>query len=84
MFYYSLVDLHLGQVGLVWIDEESPILVRVVLPEDNITTPSLLRQYFPESRPSAHTIIDNIASKLREYDQGKYVEFTLSDLMLHR
>ena len=84
MSYYTLVKLSFGQVGLVWRPIEHPLLIRVILPENNLPTRSVIRRCFPEARAKHDEGIDKICRKLKEYDQGKDIKFSLHDFELNR
>lgn len=73
--YYRLVDLSLGEVGLIWHNNKSPALVRLILPEDGISTASLLRQSFPAAARLSHPVIDAVCHNLQEYDHGRDINF---------
>lgn len=80
MMYYKLVDLSFGQVGLVWGNETSPGLVRVVLPEEGISTVSLIRRVFPGAASLSHATIEAVGRNLKKYDRGVEVNFLLPEL----
>src|SRR3972149_7325494 len=84
MLYYTIVKLSFGQVGLVWQPIEPPLLVRVILPENDLPTRSVIRQCFPEARAKHDESIDEICHKLKEYDQGKDIKFSLPAFELNR
>jgi methylated-DNA-[protein]-cysteine S-methyltransferase len=72
MVYYTLVKLHLGEVGLVWrLFSHSPLLIRVILPAGRLSTLTLLRQSYPEARSGSH--------QLEEYDQGMEINFSVPE-----
>ena len=78
--YYKLVGLSFGQVGLVWGNEASPGLVRVVLPEEGISTLSRIRQAFPGAASLSHATIEAVGRNLKKYDRGVEVNFLLPEL----
>ncbi len=80
--YFSIFDLNLGPVGLVWRDERLPRLSGVILPEDRLSTAGLIEQSFPGAGPRTHAAIDKIGRALREYDAGKEGKFAVSALDL--
>ncbi len=73
MHYFKLLDLSLGQVGLVWRDEGTPVPVTIILREKGISLPSLIRQSFPKAEPCSHACLDDICHSLEEYDRGKEI-----------
>ena len=80
MVYYTLVKLSIGEVGLVWrLSADSPQLVRVILPEDRLSTITLLRQSYPEARSGSHPLIVSIGRQLEEYDQGMEINFSVPE-----
>lgn len=78
MVYYTLVKLHLGEVGLVWqLFFNEPLLIRVILPEDHLSALALLRQSYPDAKSRSHPMIDIICRQLEEYDQGMDINFSI-------
>ena len=84
MSYYTLVKLSFGQAGLVWWPIKPPFLIRVILPENNLPTRSVIRQCFPDTRAKHDERIDEICRKLKECDQGKDIKFSPHDFELYR
>ena len=84
MTYYTLVKLSFGQAGLVWWPIKPPLLIRVILPENNLPTRSVIKQCFPDARAKHDERIDDICRKLKEYDQGKDIKFSPHDFELYR
>lgn len=80
MIFFTLVDLQLGKVGLVWrLFADWPQLVRVILPEDRLSTLTLLRQSYPGARSGSHPMIVSIGHQLEEYDQGRDINFSVPE-----
>jgi methylated-DNA-[protein]-cysteine S-methyltransferase len=78
MVYYTLVKLSIGKVGLVWrLFDDAPQLVRVILPEDRLSTLTKLRQSYPEARSGSHPLIVSIGGQLEAYDQGRDSNFSV-------
>src|SRR3990170_7724824 len=67
-YYYSIAELNLGRVGLVWVDEGLPRLVRVMLPGERLSTADLVEESYPGAIPRSHSLIDEIGLALQEYD----------------
>lgn len=84
MFYYTLINLSFGQAGLVWRPEKHPFLSRVVLPENHLSTRSVIRKFFPDAQEKSNERIHEICRLLKEYDQGKDVIFSLQECELSR
>jgi methylated-DNA-[protein]-cysteine S-methyltransferase len=80
MIFFTLVDLQLGEVALVWrLFADSPRLVRVILPEERLSALTLLRQSYPKARSGSHPEIVSIARQLEEYDQGMDINFSVPE-----
>lgn len=80
MIYFKLVNMSWGQLGLVWCNTEAPALMRVLLPEYELSTESLIRQTFSTAIPLSHPTIDEIGCNLQEYDRGRDVNFSFPNL----
>jgi methylated-DNA-[protein]-cysteine S-methyltransferase len=79
ILHYTLIDLSIGQAGLVWRAEKRPLLLRVILPDVATSTRSLILGYYPQAVPSSHIRIDEIRAELEKFDRGEDAEFS-SDL----
>lgn len=78
MVYYTLVTLPFGAVALLWrLVAHSPLLIRVILPEEQHSALNLLQQSYPQARARTHTVINSICRQLAEYQQGKEINFSL-------
>jgi len=84
MVYFTLVQLQLGEVGLVWQQFScSPQLVRVVLPADRLSALALVQQCYPEAQSGSHPLIDSICRQLEDYDRGINISFSVLAEGLH-
>ena len=83
-YHYTMIDLSIGQVGLVWLAEKPHWLMGITLPEDHADTFSLLGRRFPDPQRGSRKKIDKICLQLERYDQGEDIIFPLSELHLDR
>jgi hypothetical protein len=77
--YYTLINLSIGEVGLIWQAGKSPLLLKVILPEAQKFTLFLVLKSYSNAAPLYHARIDEICTELKKYDQGEDAEFP-SDL----
>jgi methylated-DNA-[protein]-cysteine S-methyltransferase len=82
-FYYTIINLSIGNVGLVWSLESGPRLVRVILPDNSLPTLSLTRRFFPNSKRRSQPKIDAVAHQLQRYDEGKEATISFDDLNMN-
>lgn len=75
--FYTLVNLSIGKIGLIWSQVPHPHLVRVVLPDEGLPTGSLIRKLFPSIKERSQTDIDAVIQQLKRYDQGNDFTFPL-------
>jgi methylated-DNA-[protein]-cysteine S-methyltransferase len=76
---YTLINLSIGQVGLVWQAGKCPLLFRVILPEALTSTRSLVLRSYSDAAHLSNARIDEICAELKKYDRGEDAEFP-SDL----
>ena len=78
MLCCTLVKLSFGEVALLWqIVNQAPQLMRVQLPEADLTALALLQQSYGTVQSGSHPLIDRIGRKLEEYDQGLAINLSL-------
>jgi len=81
MVFFTPVEFHLGEIGLVWqFYVDAPLLIRVLMPDGQRTFLSQLRQLYPEARSRSHPTIDVICRQLERYDQGKDIAFSVPEV----
>ncbi len=78
-FFYTLVNLSIGDVGLVWSQESRPYLVKVILPDSRF----LIHQFFSNTKRRSQSKIAAIAHQLQMYDQGKEATFSFDYLNMN-
>ena len=80
MFYFTLINLSLGDLALLWhIHAQLPLLIRVQLPEADISALDLLKQSYPEVSQASHPLIDRIGEQLEAFDQGRDIDFSIPE-----
>lgn len=79
MIYFELLDLSLGQLGILWQGEDEPQLLRIMLPESCKPMSELILTTFPDAKPHRSERLGGIRQKLERYDRGETVTFTFPE-----
>jgi methylated-DNA-[protein]-cysteine S-methyltransferase len=81
-FSHVFLPSALGIVALVWREQPTLKVVRVLLPREKEQAELALRSLFPESRSTHHPTISEFGARLQTFLEGQATEFDLNLLAL--
>jgi methylated-DNA-[protein]-cysteine S-methyltransferase len=80
-FFYMIVPSRLGEVGIVWIqNERNPSVVRVVQPQKDHSLAEVIHGYFPGATERSDRALQQLSDHIKVYMQGLVVEFSMDCL----
>ncbi len=83
--YYRLIASSLGTVAVVWLfEEDSPMIVDVQLPRNNVSTMERLREYHGDVTEGSHKDLDEICNCIGAFLEGTCVDFPVDCLGVDR
>ncbi len=83
--YYRLIASIFGDVGVVWVYEEGvPLLVRVVLPQDGMSTTGMIRNDFPDAGEGLHKDLEETCGSISAFLGGACVNFSMKFVGIDR
>jgi len=77
-FCYRLIASIFGDVGIVWVlAEESPLIIRVVFPQNGMSTTDMIRRDFPDAEEGLHKNLKKTFSSIKAFLDGACVNFSM-------
>ena len=84
-FYYRLIASIFGDVGIVWVrEEESPLIIRVVFPQNGMSTTGIIRKDFPDAEEGLHKNLEKICGSISTFFDGACVSFSMKFVGIDR
>ena len=75
--YYSLITTAFGDVGIAWRHkDDTPFVVRIVLPRENEKTDNVVRQSFPGLMKRSHHSVEQLCVKIQKFLEGQEINFS--------
>lgn len=73
-----LIASAFGDVGVVWVYEEGvPLIVRVVLPQDGMSTTGMIRKNYPDAEEGLHKDLEETCGSISAFLGGACVNFSM-------
>ena len=83
--FYRLIASIFGDVGIVWVYEGGvPLIVRVMLPENGMSTTGMIRKDFPDAEEGLHENLEKICGSISAFLDGARVNFSMSFVGIDR
>ncbi len=84
-FYYRLIASIFGDVGIVWVrEEESPLIIRAVFPQNGMSTTDMIRKDFPDAEEGLHKNLEKICGSISAFLDGACVNFSMKFVGIDR
>jgi len=83
--YYRLTRSAFGDVGIVWVREkDSPLIIRVVLPQNDMSTTDMIRKDFPDAKEGLHKNLEKTCGSISVFLDGACVNFSMKFVGINR
>ncbi|MEA1970716.1 MAG: MGMT family protein [Thermodesulfobacteriota bacterium] len=83
--YYRLTRSAFGDVGIVWVREkDSLLIIRVVLPQKDMSTIDMIRKDFPDAEEGLHGDLEETCGSINAFLNGACVNFSMKFVGIDR
>ena len=82
---YRLTTSAFGEVGVVWVrEEETPLIIRIVFPQNGMLTTDMIRKDFPDAEEGLHKNLEKICGSISAFLDGACVNFSMKFVGIDR
>jgi len=84
-YSYSIFQTRFGAMGIVWTDiEEGYKINRIYLPKETDSVEKYIKKQFMDSRKKSSSRLSGFISKIKDFLDGKKVDFDLDNIAFER